>query len=90
MLIAGSAGAAASSPASWRGCGADAGGAMNVSVRQVSCGYALRVTEAGLYPDARRTRLGGFACDRYRDTQGRWVYRCLRAEGRQGLAFETY
>ena len=90
MLIAGSAGAAASPGAGWHGCAAGAGGAMNVSVRQVSCGYASRVTEAGLYPDARRTRIGGFTCERYRDARGRWVYQCLRDQGRQGLAFETY
>lgn len=90
IVIAGTAGVAASSPASWHGCAAGAGGAMNVSVHQISCGYASRITEAGLYPDARRTRTGGFTCERHRDARNRWAYRCLRAQGRQGLSFDTY
>lgn len=90
ILIASGAGAAASSRTSWHPCPAGAGGAFNVGVHGISCAYALRITEEGLYPDARRTRLGGFTCKRHRDARGRWVYRCVLAQGRQGLSFDTY
>lgn len=95
--------AGAASPVStWQPCGAGHGGAFSVRVYRINCAYAQRVTENGLSPNARRTRKGSFRCARRRNASalhvlgrrlgpGRlWVYRCLRHQGRQGLAFDTY
>ncbi len=80
--------AMAGSP-SWRYCGGSSGGAFNTRVLRISCGYAAHVTENGLRPELRGTRLGGFACRRHR-AGSLWSYRCVRAQGREALTFNTY
>lgn len=74
----------------WRRCAMGAGGAFNLSVHRLTCTYATRVTEDGLFPDTRRTRAGGFTCQRREVAHRLWSYSCQRAQGRQALSFETY
>jgi hypothetical protein len=90
--VAVAAGAAGAAPlrGSWSRCATGAGGALNVSVERISCRYAQLVTEDGLYPGGRRTRVGSFGCDRHRDVHGLLVYRCLREHRPAALSFDTY
>jgi hypothetical protein len=74
---------------SWRYCGGGSGGAFAIRVLGIDCRYAAYVTESGLRAGLRATRAGSFACVRRRSGSF-WSYRCVRARGRQGLAFDTY
>jgi hypothetical protein len=74
---------------SWRYCRGGSGGAFNTRVLGLSCRYGAYVTEKGLRPGLRRTRVGGFSCTRHR-SGSLWSYTCSRARGRGVLRFNTY
>lgn len=86
VLVAAPLAVAGGSP---RYCGGGSGGAFRTRVIGLSCRYAAYVTENGLRPDLRSTRVGNFRCTRRRSGSG-WSYACSRAQGRQRLSFNTY